>query len=279
MRFSDRAIARRARWMQRAFLAGVPSQRVLRLCMEADSQVFYPRLSGTLVQRARLGGVPALHIRPPGVAEGAPRLLYLHGGGFTIGSARTHLGLVSHLAAEAGAEAWSLDYRLAPENPAPAAWEDARTAFDALSPDFVAGDSAGGTLALHLGARRRFRALGLLSPLVDQTRLAGADFTTELLIPRSWARRIARALAAANPADPELSPIHDDLAAAPPTLIQAARGEVLEDDAHRAAKALPAATLSLYDGVPHVWQLYGRRNPSAERALAEMGRFFRDHAA
>ena len=266
----------RARYLQRPGLMLVAHQPLLRWVFEREARLMLAPPRGCTVAKTEAGGMPALTFRPKGLAPLAPKLLYLHGGGFTIGSSRTHAALVAYLAQAAGVEAWAVDYRLAPEHPAPAAWEDARAAFDAIAPDFVAGDSAGGNLALHLAIRRDPKAVALLSPLVDQSRLPEADFSTELLIPAVWPRRIERALKVEDTRAPEVSPIYDDLSRCAPLLVQAATGEVLERDARDIAEKAPNARLSMWDGLPHVWQMHATRNQDANKALDEIAAFFRD---
>ena len=121
------------------------------------------RIAAVSSEAVELGGVPALRLRP---AAGAPArsVLYAHGGGWVVESPQTHLDLTASLCADGEACVWSLDYRLAPEHPFPAAPDDVRTAYRALldqgvdlSQLVVAGDSAGGTLALGLLVQLRER--------------------------------------------------------------------------------------------------------------------------
>lgn len=175
------------------------------------------------------------------------------------------------------------DYRLAPAHPFPAAVEDAEAAFAALAalgPVSVAGDSAGGALALGLCATHAPERAVLLSPVVDLREVmdpaAQTDFSTELLMPERWVRRaIGLYLGGAAPDDPRASPILHDLSQAPPVLLQAAEGEVLESHARRAAAALPRATLSLTPNVSHVWQLNAGWMTEADAAVAEIAAFLR----
>ncbi len=269
---SDRNLRFRARYIQRPGLALISHQPLLRRVFEADAALTLKRFHAARYEKAVYGGVAGLRIVPNGLTDGAPRLLYFHGGGFTIGSPRTHRWMVARLCAQAQCEAFVPAYRLAPEHPYPAAQEDARAGFDSYAPDFVAGDSAGGCLTLHLCANRSFRAAWLLSPLGDQSRLETADFSQELLIPPRWPRAITRALKADVHA-PQASPLLGDLSKAPPALIQVGRGEVLEPDAQRAAQLMPEATLSLYDGMPHVWQLHAGHSATADRAITEAAEF------
>lgn len=267
---SDAILRLRARHYQRYALMFLTHQPLLRQIFEFDAKLSFKRCAGVTLREETHGGISGLRIVPTGGA--AQKLLYLHGGGFTIGSPHTHKWMVARLCKEAGCEAFIPNYRKAPEHPFPAAQEDALAAFDGYAPDFVGGDSAGGCLSLYLSANRTFRAMLLLSPIGDQSRLARADFSRELLIPPAWAQAIQRAVKA-DPLDVRASPLLGDLSNAPPTLIQVSPGEVLEPDAHRAAEMLPEATLSLYDGVPHVWQLHAGKNATADRAISEAAAF------
>ncbi len=173
----------------------------------------------------------ALWLTPQDVAPDAPVLMYLHGGGFTIGSPRTHAALAAHLAAHAGMRACILAYRLAPEHPAPAARTDAIAAYARLidentPPAALAGDSAGGNLALLVAQHARDaglpqpRALALIAPAADLTGDIAARFAAapdEILIPPAWPRRIKQAyLPGIDPADPTISPLSGDLSGLPP---------------------------------------------------------------
>lgn len=291
--WGDRIWPLYARYVQRPVLALTPSQALLRVIF--DSTVFLTGKRCAQVERTRmdLGGVPALRLTP--AQAGAGRLLYLHGGGFTIGGIGSHAHMVAHIAQAAGCTTWLIDYRLAPEHPFPAAAEDALAAYRALisdGPVMVAGDSAGGCLALgllHWTARAGLpppQALALLSPIADldiehggfQDRLA-----SEILIPASWGRRAVGAyLNGHDPADPFASPLAAALPAAPPTLIQYAPEEALAADAQRAAQALRAAggtvTSQSYPGRPHVWQIHVGRSHTADQAVARIGAFLQAHS-
>lgn len=271
-----------ARYVQRPALALVAHQPTMRGVFEVQAALTYRRMRDVTRVRARYGGVDGLEIRPHGVI-GPPSLLYLHGGGFTIGSARTHQWLVARIAHGAGRVAFVPDYRLAPKHPFPAAVDDAEAAFEALSaegPVCVAGDSAGGCLALGLCGTHKPESAALLSPVVD---LSGdtksetsADFSREMLLPRRWITRALRLyLDGADAQDPRASPIKHDLSNAPPMLIQCAGGEMLEAHARRLAEVVPHARLSVTENVAHVWQLNAGWMPEADAAVAEIAAFLR----
>ena len=271
-----------ARYLQRPTLSLVSHQPTLRLIFDLQARLTYRSVSGVSFAPARYGNVAGLEIRPEGVT-GPPSLLYLHGGGFTIGSSRTHKYLVGRIAKAAARAAFLPDYRLAPEQVFPAAVEDAEVAFAALAKHgdvAVAGDSAGGALALGLCATHRPERAALLSPLVDlrdvDAQSAAVDLTGEILLPEAWIRRaIGLYLDGAKADTPQASPILHNLSQAPPVLIQAAQGEILEAHAQRASKALPDVRLSLTPNAAHVWQLNAGWMPEADRAVAEIGAFLK----
>lgn len=224
-------------------------------------------------------------------------VLWVHGGAFVAGSARTAVAPAVHVARAAGARLLSIDYRLAPEHPHPAALDDALAAYWAVLAAVpahelaVAGESAGGTLtlALLLAARDAGlplpRAAVVLSPASDLT-MAGASHRTKSGVDPVVRADLLRASfeayrAGADAADPRISPLHADLAGLPPTLIQCGSHEVLLDDSTRLAARLAAAdvavTLEVAPGMPHVFQARGPELPEAGAALRSIGRFLREH--
>lgn len=243
-----------------------------------------------------LAGIPALRVEPRDGAEGA-RVLYFHGGGYVLGSPASHRPLVERLALASGACVWSVDYRLAPEHPFPAAVDDAETAWRALLADGVepgrvvlGGDSAGGNLVLALLQRARSVGLPLpagavlLSPWLD-LEAAGGTFeshaatdylTREMAL--SWSDLYRKGH---DPRDPAVSPLHMDLAGMPPLLVQAGGAEVLLAELERFAAAARAAgapvELSTYPGMPHVWHNLTFL-PESRLAVEEAGRFVRERA-
>jgi monoterpene epsilon-lactone hydrolase len=240
----------------------------------------------------RLGGRPFLwaHGRParPGL------LLWFHGGIYVMGSPRSHRGMVAALAMAAGCRAGLPDYRLAPEHPFPAAFEDALAAWDGLiargyAPGRIVlgGDSAGGGLALallaHLLARGGAHPAGLiaLSPLTDLAR-TGASMVENagrdaLLPARSKADPLGWYLRGADPRDPRASPLYADFPDPPPVFLQAARSEMLRDDTQRMADRLRASggavTIDMWPNTPHVWPIFRGWLPEADAAIAQAGRF------
>jgi acetyl esterase/lipase len=273
--------------------------RMLQRVTEPGRRV--PVLRGTLVEPTRVAGIPAEWVRGPrALAAEGPILLYLHGGGYVFGSPRTHRNLVSRISHVTGLPALSLDYRLPPVATLPAPIEDAMGTYrqlldDGHAPDriVVAGDSAGGNLALALALHAAEAglplpaALVLLSPWADLTH-SGASFQANALkdpfLPPIALQRAGRAArAGAAPADWRASPLFAPDALwprLPPTLLQAGSTEVLLDDSVRVARRLAAAgvpaELQVFDRQPHVPPIWNG-TPEARTALREIGRFADTH--
>lgn len=237
-------------------------------------------------------GVAADHHTGPGCRTDVA-ILYLHGGGYCVGSPQSHRGLISQLAAATGAQAFAIDYRLAPEHPAPAAIEDALQALEALearglppSKVIVAGDSAGGGLALATTLRLRDAgkplpaALYLISPWADLTHSgrshkfrAHADpiLTTEALDEYA----AAYVGAGGDRAGQDASPMMADLSGLPPTLVQVGADEILLSDSEtfqaRAESAGVMAALEVWPGMIHVWQVFYTMLSAGRDAIADAG--------
>ncbi len=243
----------------------------------------------TLTPRT-LGGVPALDVQVEG-ADGDAVIFYLHGGGYVIGSARTGANLAAPLARRTGLPAVSLEYRLAPENPFPAALDDVLAAYKDLVGSgrqiVLAGDSAGGGLALAtmLAARREGLPLPvaavIFSPWTDLT-LSGASLDARGDFDPLFSREHMEAyaehyLAGHDPKDELASPLLGDLTGLPPLLIQVGSAEVLLDDALqlavRAAEQEVDVSLDVVAGAPHVYQLMVGVIDEADEALDHAARF------
>ncbi|PRP91211.1 Monoterpene epsilon-lactone hydrolase [Enhygromyxa salina] len=221
---------------------------------------------------AELAGVECLRLTPSELTS-ERQILFVHGGGYSLGSPLTHRPLVARVARRVGAEALMPRYRLAPEHPCPAALDDVRAVWRAL-PDAVrakailAGDSAGGGLALALAMRLRDEGellpagVVLLSPWTDLT-MSGdsieAHAAHEVMLGRRGLELMAGRYAGELPRDdPRVSPLFGRFEGLPPTLIQVGGVEVLLDDARRAAaraaEAGVAVELQIYEGQGHVFQ-------------------------
>ena len=243
------------------------------------------------------GGVPAEWISTPG-ADAERVIYYLHGGGYVIGSIKTHREMVSRLSRAAGARALAIDYRLAPEHPFPAAVEDATAAYRWLLSTgvdparlVIAGDSAGGgltvaTLVALRDARDPLPAAAVcLSPWVDLEML-GESMTTKAdidpIVQRDLILAMAKAyLGGADPRVPLAAPLHADLAGLPPLLIHVGTAEMLLDDSTRLADKAKSAgvdvTLEPWDDMIHVWQLFAPMLPEGQQAIDRIGEFIRKH--
>jgi acetyl esterase/lipase len=243
----------------------------------------------------KVGGIDGLEVTTPG-ADPDHVILYFHGGVYVIGSARTSVALVSDLARRTGATAITLDYRLAPEHPYPAAVDDAQAAYEGLLDSGVApgrialaGESAGAGLAVATllrlkDAGRPLPACALLmSPYADLTlsgeTLAEKAAVDPLLSPVGLSLRVPDYVADADSSDPLISPIFGDLTGLPPLLIQVGSHEVLLSDAlrlaERAAIADVPVTLEVTPGVPHVFQAYAPLLDEAGAALDRASAFLR----
>jgi monoterpene epsilon-lactone hydrolase len=235
-----------------------------------------PVADGVAFERVRSDGGPLEWLIPSGSPTPAV-LLWFHGGGFAIGSSVTARGMVSTLAAMTGARGASLEYRLAPENPYPAALEDAQAAYRWLLEQgvqprnlVVGGDSAGGGLVV--AALASLRDTGnpmpagalLFSPWVDLS-LSGSSLLTDAAadpqVTRAGLERMAAwYLGDADPRSPYVSPLFGDLAGFPPLLIQVGGAEALLDDSVRLARAAAEAgcevALDRWPNMIHVWQSF-----------------------
>jgi epsilon-lactone hydrolase len=247
--------------------------------------------AGTFVDPVDAAGVPAEWVVAAGVSTRRV-LLYFHGGAYQIGSPATMRHLVARLSAVADARALSVDYRLAPEHPFPAAVEDALAAYRwllAVGTDptviTVAGDSAGGGLALSLLVALRDAgepmpaAAVLLSPWTDLA-LTGESLRTRAAVdvmiqPDGMPETASRYLAGADPRHPYASPLYADLHGLPPLLIHVGDAEVILDDSTRlAAKARAArvdVSLEVWDEMPHVFPAFAGLLPEADEAVARIG--------
>ena len=236
-----------------------------------------------------LSGVPVTWVTPRAGPE--PRLvLYVHGGGFSIGSSRTLRDLLSRIALASAARVLSVDYRLAPEHPWPAGLEDVRAAWRAALAEHgprqivLAGDSAGGNLVLSLllELRDRREALPagavLLCPWVDLACTAPsfqANADVDVLDREVLLREAAGYAAGGDPGQPSLSPLRADLAGLPPLYLQAGGAEVFCDDvvalAERARAAGVRATLDVFDDQVHDFQVFGAMSRISVEAIARVG--------
>ncbi len=252
-----------------------------------------------LVSEVSAGGVRAHWLTPPGV--GANRvLLFLHGGGYELGSLRSDGELAAGLGRAGGMPVLFPDYRLAPEQPFPAAVDDVRAVWGWLRADqqlsassiAVAGDSAGGGLALALLVATRDAgdplpaAAVLMSPTVDLTS-SGASMTDRagqdpISTPALLRQLASDYLAGADPTNPLASPLFASLSGLPPLLVQVGTADLLLSDAERLTERAAAAgvdvRLEVAEGLPHVYQLALGTSEAAE-ATGRIGKFLRERVA
>jgi epsilon-lactone hydrolase len=282
---------------QSAFPAGsdaIEQRRLLRELLSAQ-----PLPAGVTVTAAALGGVPAAEITVDGV-EPRHVVLYFHGGVYVMGDAFLAAGLASQVGRRTRAKVVSVDYRLAPEHPYPAAVDDALAAYEALlqggtaSSDIAfAGESAGGGLAIATLVNARDHGLPLpaaafvMSPYADLT-LAGTTMETKrevdpLMSRENLQSRVTDYTSGQDAALGLISPIFADLSGLPPLIIQAGTHEVLLDDAVRLARQAATAdvevTLDITPRVPHVFQTFYPILDEATAALDRAGQLLSAHLA
>ncbi len=243
---------------------------------------------GVRFEPGQEGGVPGEWVRPQAGGGGGPgAVLYLHGGAYCIGSPRSHRAITGHLARFSGRPVFVPDYRLAPEHPFPAALDDARACLNALAarhgPVLVAGDSAGGGLALATALAQRDNGgplpagLWLLSPWVDME-AAPRDGPPpplppgEVMLSLPWALACAAHYRGGRPAaHPMCSPLRADLRGLPPVWLQAGADELLHAQALQLHDRLQDAGVPVHGQVGqrrwHVWQLHAGLLPGATAAV------------
>jgi acetyl esterase/lipase len=244
-----------------------------------------------------VGGVSAI-VATPTAAPPERQLLYLHGGGFMLGSPRSLIALAARLAKRSAASVSVIDYRLSPEHPYPAAIDDCLAAYREIvgshDPSIVAiaGDSAGGnavlaTLVAARDAGDPMPACGyLLSPWTDLSSSGPsmvAMATIDPMLKPAFITSAAEAYAATRPLDdPGVSPLFADLCGLPPILIQCGTDEVLLDDSRRLADRATSAgvdvTLDVRDQMWHVYQAFAGSMPEADEALVRAATFIRTRA-
>jgi acetyl esterase/lipase len=249
---------------------------------------------GARFAMSRCDGVRGEWATARGHENAALTVLYLHGGGYCVGSPATHRAITGHLAARCTARVFVPDYRLAPEHAFPAAVDDAVSAFRGLLGNrvepgdlVIAGDSAGGGLALAAALRLRElglpapRALVLFSPWVDLSlEQLPAPPPGEVMLTRPWITQCARSYAARSDVrHPLISPVYADLTGLPPTLIQVGTDEILLGDSRRLRERLQGAGVAVgYEEYPRRWHVFQANAgvlADADRALESVARFIR----
>ena len=250
-------------------------------------------------EKVDAGGVPAEWVMAPGCDTGRA-ILYLHGGGYAIGSLNTHRRLAYDISAASAAKVLLIDYRLAPEHPFPAAVDDAAAAWRwLLQQGFatnrlaIAGDSAGGGLTIATLVNLRDKKLGLpacavaLSPWVDLEGLGNSITTRAAQDPMVqkdgllWMAKLY--LNGKDPRTPLAAPLHAAMKALPPVLIQVGSAETLLDDAIRIAEKMHAAgvdaRLAIWPNMLHVFPLFAPVLSEGRDGCIEIGSFIRSKTA
>ncbi len=270
----------------------------LRAVFEKLASMF-PIPSDLHVERVDAGGVPGGWLSVPDGSDDRV-ILFLHGGGYVIGSIQTHRSMIARLSRAAGARTLAIEYRLAPEHPFPAAVEDATAAYRwLLAQDVdparlvICGDSAGGGLAVATlvslrDAGETLPAAGvLLSPWTDLA-ATGDSLTTNAerdpLVQREGLENMARMyLGDADPRTPLASPLYADLDGLPPLLIHAGAAEAILDDSvrldQRARAAGVESILEVWDDMVHVWHYFADMLPEGRAAIDRIGEFIRERTA
>ena len=271
---------------------GVKAQRrvvnLLSWCMPGSSGTF----SYSLMSR----GV-SIQVTAPVEGDAGGVILYLHGGAFCLGSAHSHRSISTRLAAAAGLPVWLPAYRLAPEHPYPAALDDAMATYLGLldvgyAPERIvlAGDSAGGALALALALRLREdgyaapAALALMSPVTDPS-LSGPSIREQAgadpMVRQDWLEQ-GLGWYAAPTHTPSCTPLEQHLGDLPPMFIQVGEREILLSDSIRLAEHAQACgvpcQLEIHAGRWHVFQLQAAYLPSIRLAVQTFARFARESA-
>ncbi|WP_419925792.1 alpha/beta hydrolase [Candidatus Poriferisocius sp.] len=290
------AIAALKQQMQESAAGPPPDLATTRAGFEAGYSSM-PVPDGVSFAPVDAGGVPSEWVTPPEV-EGNRAILYLHGGGYVVGSLNTHRHVVSRLAQGAKARLLNVDYRLAPENPYPAALDDAMAAWQwhlanggEAAHTAISGDSAGGGLAVALCMKLRDEGLPLpacaapISPWTDLT-FSGDSMTDRadrdpMLAGANALSGMVMAYAQGTDAtDPYVSPVFGTFDNLPPMMIQVGTEEVLYDDSTRVVKAIENANGSVefrpWQDMMHVWHLLAGVAPEAEEGIAELAAYIDD---
>jgi monoterpene epsilon-lactone hydrolase len=249
-------------------------------------------------ERVSAGGVDGEWIAPSGASQDKA-ILYFHGGGFRLGSVASHRDLIARIAAASGCRALAINYRLAPEHRFPAALDDTVAAYrgmldGGLKPENIAfaGDSAGGNLVLAAMLSLRERGLPLpvagvqMSPWTDLA-ATGASYVSRADADPIHVRPMILALAKnylgpdGDPRNPLASPLYADLRELPPLLIQVGDRETVLDDSTKFAEKARAAgvdvELQVWDGMIHVFQMFGAELAEARQAVDAIAGFLRHH--
>jgi acetyl esterase/lipase len=279
LRITRLSLEQQRKWTQSVIL-GLPSS---------------PLYQETVFEKLSAGGVQAEWFRRTDAADG-PVILYLHGGGYGLGSLETHRDLIARICRASRSSALALEYRLAPEHPFPAQLDDALAAYRWLLQQgtdprkiVVAGDSAGGGLTLALLVKLRDSgdllpaAAVCLSPWVDLEGLGESvdkNDRYDYISRRALAQYRKRFVDDDNVRNPLAAPLYADLRRLPPLLVQVGSAEALLDDSRRIVDRAHSAgvdvTFRVWEDMIHVWQLFAFMVPQGSAAIDEIGAFIRE---
>ncbi len=270
--------------------------KLQRFCSDAASAIVLGP-HGYKTKKQIIAQVPTVHIQPKTTQSGRG-ILYLHGGGYVVGSSKSHTKLAAQIGHAAQAQVWLPEYRLAPEHPSPAALEDIIAVYKALLAQgqnpkklMIAGDSAGGGLSLSTAIALRDAglplpaALVLLSPWVDLS-LSGSTIKThatqDAMLSKNWLAWCANNYCGQKSVtDPTCSPLYADLTGLPPILIHVGTEEVLLDDAKRLAEQAKkydiSTNLRVYDKVGHVFQFHAGILKESDDSIERIRQFIDKH--
>lgn len=277
---------------------GTPVEQQRRGWEEAVSGVVLP--PSITITAVDVGGIPGEWVTSSEQQTDDTTILYVHGGGFTAGSCKTHRELAARIVEASGSRLLLIDYRLAPEFPCPAAVDDVVTAYRWLLDSglvheqiVIAGESSGG--ALIIAALVKLRDAGvsqpaaavLISPWVDLT-MSGPTIESRAevdpLTTKAGLEEASRYyLSGCDPRDPIASPLFADLQGLPPTLIHVGDHEILLSDSLQLAAKMQAAgvnvQLAIWDEMWHVWHGWAADVPESREAIIQIGEFIRQRFA
>ncbi|MBF6561300.1 MAG: alpha/beta hydrolase [Candidatus Binataceae bacterium] len=284
--------------MKAVLESGATTPQQLRVVFE-QMAAGTPLAADIKCEKVSAGGVEAEWIAAPN-ASADRAVLYLHGGGYVIGSINTHRDLMGRISRASGARVLGINYRLAPEHPFPAAVDDSVAAYrwmiaQGLRPNrvAVAGDSAGGGLTVATLVAIREANLPMpgagvcLSPWIDLEGIGGtmkSKAAVDPVVQREGLLGMAAAyLAGQNPRTPLAAPLYADLKGLPPLLIQVGEAETLLDDSNRLAANAKAADVQakfeVWPEMIHVWQLFAAFLPEGQQAVEVIGKFVNERTA
>ena len=289
-----RFLLRRMLHVARAAFLRHPTPVQIRRIAACIAPLIARRESYTTSESIAVGACCARWIEPSDIAAGSV-ILYLHGGAFIAESRAIHDPLLAAIGRAGGARGLMVDYRLAPEHPFPAAVEDCYAAWNFLLSSgidpgriVIAGDSAGGNLAVVTAMRARDEGmpqaagLVLLSPVLDWTFSGASIQRNDGLDPLFRASSVNSLApyygAGVDPRDPRLSPLFGDLAGLPPALLMVGSSELLLDDSVRFAARVPDSELRIWHDMPHVFPAI-RGLAAGDRAIREIGEFIGERTA